>query len=613
MTGGLRRYLAWRLAVFFPLGVAVVGTVTALLLGEVEQLFSRAFLPTLVLGLVVAAGTGAGLGWAIAGRVTRPVQELVDGARRLAAGEFDRRVHVEGPDELVTLARAFNEMAARLRATVDELDAERERLATVLGTMTSGVLFIERDGRLRLANPAARRMLDLPPHAEGLDYVSVTRSYPLVQAIETGLRTGRPVAEDVTLPADPGETPRHLRVAVVTVPTRGTAPPASPRRRPPGALDPVDVAGGRAGANAESRTDATPAALAGTQGVVVVLHDVTDIRRLEQIRRDFVANVSHELRTPVAAIQGFAETLLEGAIHDDPATAEHFARVIHREAERMARLVQDLLDLARLESPEPGLRREPLDLRESARAAAQQWRPRLEAAGLDLVLELPPEPVPVFADPHRLDQVWTNLLDNARQHTPSGGTVTVVVRREEAARPGPAAGPGTRGARAAGGAGDGAAPRTAAGSLLQAEEAGPDQAGTAPPAGGPRAAWAVGEVRDTGHGIPPEALPRIFERFYRVDRGRSRAAGGTGLGLAIVKHVVEAHGGTVEAESELGRGTTVRFRLPLRGPGEGPDDAQRPGGERAGRPAAGGARGGERSGEPGAGEVRYGEQQPGGP
>ncbi|HEY8552018.1 MAG TPA: ATP-binding protein, partial [Thermaerobacter sp.] len=525
--------------------------------------------------------TGAGLGWAIAGRVTRPVQELVEGARRLAAGEFDRRVHVEGPDELVTLARAFNEMAARLRATVDELDAERERLATVLGTMTSGVLFIERDGRLRLANPAARRMLDLPPHAEGRDYVSVTRFYPLVQAIETGLRTGRTVAEDVTLPADPGESPRHLRVTVVTVPARGAPPPAPQRRHPAAALDPVDVAGGGGGASGEDRTDAAAhGAMPGAQGVVVVLHDVTDLRRLEQIRRDFVANVSHELRTPVAAIQGFAETLLEGAIHDDPDTAEHFARVIHREAERMARLVQDLLDLARLESPEPGLRREPLDLRESARAAVHRWRPRLEAAGLDLVLELPPEPVPVFADPHRLDQVWTNLLDNARQHTPSGGTVTVVVRREEPARPAAAGAPG---ARAAGAAAGGTAPGEAAGSFPRAGGAAAEEAGVVPEAAGPRVAWAVGEVRDTGHGIPPEALPRIFERFYRVDRGRSRAAGGTGLGLAIVKHVVEAHGGTVEADSELGRGTTVRFRLPLAraaeepsGEGEGQSGEERP-------------------------------------
>ena len=591
MAGGLRRFLAWRLAVLFPVGVAVVGTVTALLLGELPQLFSRAFVPTLVLGLLVAALIGAGLGWATAERVTRPVRELVAGARQLAAGDFRRRVQVDGPDELVTLARAFNEMAARLRTSVEELEAERERLATVLAAMTSGVLFVGRDGRVRLANPAARRMLDLPPRAEGRDYVSVTRFYPLVQAIETGLRTGETVEDEVVLPADPGASPRHLRVTVVPVPAAaaGAGQPAAGAGRPaagagpaggapgagaaPGAASPATTgawgaggpgpgggplpgggtgrearggdapatggpaarpvtgdpppagdkppAGGMPGARGTAPAGG-PSPVAGTatsrpraehQGVVVVLHDVTDIRRLEQVRRDFVANVSHELRTPVAAIQGFAETLLGGALQDDPAAAEHFARVIHREAERMGRLVQDLLDLARLESAEPGLRCESLDLRESARSVAQRWRPRLQAAGLDLVLELPPEPVPVWADAQRLEQVWTNLLENARQHTPEGGTVTVAVDR---------------------------------------------QAGSSGTGG-----WAVGEVRDTGHGIPPEALPRIFERFYRVDRGRSRSAGGTGLGLAIVKHVVEAHGGTVEAESAVGRGTTVRFRLPL--------------------------------------------------
>ncbi|QIA27500.1 cell wall metabolism sensor histidine kinase WalK [Thermaerobacter sp. PB12/4term] len=499
MAGGLRRYLAWRLAVYFPLGVAVVGTVTALLLGELPQLFSRDFLPTLILGLLVAALTGAGLGWAMAERVTRPVRELVAGARQLAAGEFERRVHVDGPDELVTLARAFNEMAARLQVTLRELRTEQARLATVVGAMTSGVLFIDGDGRLRLANPAARRLLDIPEQALGRDYISVTRHYGLARVIEEGLVGGQVVEHDVTIPPDPGAAPRHVRVTVVPLGTDagGATVPGG-----------VDVPG-----EAGSKFAGRGAMAAGGKGggLVVVLHDISEIRRLEQIRRDFVANVSHELRTPVAAIQGFAETLLEGVIREDPATAERFAQVIHREAERMARLVQDLLDLARLESPEPGLQRERFDLRDSAAQAAERFRPRLEATGLRLEVQLSPEPVPVWADRHRLDQVWTNLLENARQYTPAGGTVTVAVGRE----------------------------------------------------GQGHQAMAVGEVRDTGRGIPPDVLPRIFERFYRVDPGRSRAAGGTGLGLAIVKHIIEAHGGAVGAESQLGAGTVIRFRIPL--------------------------------------------------
>lgn len=483
MAGGLRRQLAWRLAILFPVGVFITGAVTALLLGDVRQLFSQELAAVLVVGLLTAAALGALVGMATAARVTRPVAEIIRGARRLAAGEFDRRVHVEGPDELVSLARAFNEMAGRLQATLRELRAEQERLATVVGAMTSGVLLIDAGGRLRLANPAARRLLDLPEQAVGMDYVSITRHYGLARAIEEGLAAGRPLERDVTLPGGSDTGPRSVRVTVV--PLSG----------------PAQARAVRAGAGVDDASG----------GVVVVLHDITEIRRLEQIRRDFVANVSHELRTPVAAIQGFAETLREGVIREDPEAAEHFADVIHREAERMARLVQDLLDLARLESPEPDLRRERLDLRESAAQAAERLRSRLTEAGLRLELRLAGQPVMVDADRHRLDQVWTNLLENARQHTPAGGTVTVTVSVE---------------------AGDGPA-------------------------------RAVGEVRDTGRGIPREALPRIFERFYRVDPGRSRSAGGTGLGLAIVKHIVEAHGGSVEAESELGAGTAIRFRLPL--------------------------------------------------
>ncbi|ADU51759.1 multi-sensor signal transduction histidine kinase [Thermaerobacter marianensis DSM 12885] len=527
MTGGLRRFLAWRLAFLFPLGVCVTGAVTALLLGELPQLFSRPFVPTLVLGLVIAAVLGGLVGWMTAARVTRPVGELIRGARRLAAGEFDRRVHVDGPDELVMLARAFNEMAGRLQATLRELRAEQARLATVVGAMTSGVLFIDGDGRLRLANPAARRLLDITEQALGRDYISVTRHYGLARAIEEGLAGGRVVERDVTIPPDPGAAPRHVRVTVVPLDAdaRGAmAPGGGPgpgtghgdAAAAPAGLGPEPARARHQGgapreAGPRSAGGGVTAAEGKRGGVVVVLHDITEIRRLEQIRRDFVANVSHELRTPVAAIQGFAETLLEGVIREDPATAEHFAQVIHREAERMARLVQDLLDLARLESPEPGLQRERFDLRDSAAQAAERFRPRLEAAGLRLEVESPPEPVPVWADRHRLDQVWTNLLENARQYTPAGGTVTVAVRRD----------------------------------------------------GTGRKARAVGEVRDTGRGIPPDALPRIFERFYRVDPGRSRASGGTGLGLAIVKHIIEAHGGAVEAESELGAGTVIRFRIPL--------------------------------------------------
>jgi signal transduction histidine kinase len=236
-------------------------------------------------------------------------------------------------------------------------------------------------------------------------------------------------------------------------------------------------------------------------GTLLVLSDVTDLRRLETIRRDFVANVQHELKTPLTAIAGYAETLAAESLD---AQATGFAQTIVDNARRMQRLVDDLLDLSRIESgawePEP----RPVDVEAVAREA---WRPFAErAAGRDIAFETATSSSSVSSDPEALRQIFTNLFDNALRHTPRGGRIRVAAQR-----------------------------------------AGDDT---------------IVRVSDTGSGIPADHLPRIFERFYRVDPGRSRQEGGTGLGLAIVKHLVEAHAGRVEAESELGRGTTILLYFP---------------------------------------------------
>jgi len=236
-------------------------------------------------------------------------------------------------------------------------------------------------------------------------------------------------------------------------------------------------------------------------GTLLVFSDVTDLRRLETVRRDFVANVSHELKTPLTAIAGYAETLAAEALDSQ---AVGFAQTIVDNARRMQRLVDDLLDLSRIESG--GWQPEPRSIGVDA-AAREAWRPFADrAAGQKVELDIAADSASVNSDPEALRQIFTNLFDNALRHTPSGGRIRLATER----------------------------------------------------AGG----VTIVRVSDTGSGIPAEHLPRIFERFYRVDPGRSRQEGGTGLGLAIVKHLVEAHGGRVEADSELGRGTTIRLYFP---------------------------------------------------
>ena len=251
------------------------------------------------------------------------------------------------------------------------------------------------------------------------------------------------------------------------------------------------------------RATATPIGAAERAAVLLVLHDLTEVEQLNRVRQDFVANVSHELRTPLTSLRGYAETLLDGGL-DDVEHREGFVRTIRDQATRLSALVEDLLSLAELESRGAGLRTEVFDLREVVARQVESFRPRADAAGLALELE-PGGPVQVTADRVRIEQAVANLLDNATKYTEHGG-VTVSV------------------------------------------------------AGADAHAWC--RVRDTGPGIPSEDLPRIFERFYRVDKARSREKGGTGLGLSIVKHVVALHGGRVLVESEPGRGSTFGFEIP---------------------------------------------------
>jgi signal transduction histidine kinase len=383
--------------------------------------------------------------------IAKPVTELRDVAQALAAGDLSRRPALAAPGEIGDLAVAIHRMAEQLDSRLRALETDELLLGATIESLSEGVIVIAHSRKVVRANHAARRLLALPD--------------PL------------PFASDL-LPRD-----RPLREAL------------------------ADALAGRATDEMEltvgGRVLLARASSLGPAGAMLAFRDVTAARRLEATRRDFVANVSHELKTPLTVIGGFAETLRDDEL--DPEHRRRFAAAIENSAQRMQRVVDDLLDLSRIESG--GWKPSPvrLDLAAVIGDALLPCQPSAERKGLVLDVELPPDLTTIHADPTALRQILGNLVDNAIRYT-TDGRITAF----------------------------------------------------AEPA--PDGVW-IG-VRDTGIGIAPEHLPRIFERFYRVDAARSREAGGTGLGLAIVKHLTEAHGGRVRAESAPGRGTTIAAYFP---------------------------------------------------
>ncbi len=343
---------------------------------------------------------------------------------------------------------------------LQQSDAQRVLLETVIASMGEGVLVVGGTGRVLLANPRLCELFSTPAALEGRSLLEAVRHAEVVEAIESAVAGGVAQVGDVTL--GPGSE-RTLRFSVAPFPSRDE-----------------------------------PA------GAVAVFRDVTEVRRIEAGRRDFVANASHELKTPLTAIRGFAERLADAELPD--ANAKHAVEAIVGNAKRLGALVEDLLELSRIESGSVPLRAEPIAAGELVQRLLRELDPRLRAGELDSEITIEGAGR-VFADRNALEQVLANLLDNAIKYTPAGGHVAVRVR----------------------------------------------------PA--PEARVRI-EVEDSGLGIPRKDLPRIFERFYRVDPSRSRALGGTGLGLAIVKHQVQAMGGQLGVESQLGDGSRFWIELP---------------------------------------------------
>lgn len=435
-------------AVRAPLGVARV----SVSIRSQEELVDRMQRDVLVAAL---GGTALALVMAVlfARSVARPIQELRDDARAIAGGDLARRPSLAAQGEVGELASAFYRLAEQLDARLRALEADDALLRALTESLNEGTVALDSAGHVMHVNEHARRLL--------------------------GVRDAVPFPSD-RLPRD-----RTLRYALSAA-LEGT---------PSDGLEFV----------LHDRTVALTARPLAGGGAVLAIFDLTRVRRLEAVRRDFVANVSHELKTPLTIVGGFAETLTDDSI--TPAQRQQFASSILTHARRMQRIVDDLLDLSRMESG--GWHPNPVDLHvgTAASEALGEIRTRAEARGLSFRIEVAADATTVYADPTALRQILVNLVENAVRHTSQGG-VTVFARRD--------------------------------GKSVH-----------------------VG-VRDTGIGIPGEHLPRIFERFYRVDPGRSREEGGTGLGLAIVRHMVEAHGGEVRAESTAGAGTTVIARFPDR-------------------------------------------------
>lgn len=404
----------------------------------------------LLSGTVLALAVAAALGYVLARTMVEPIEQLTAGARAMAAGNFGYRIQVNARDEIGELGSVFNLMAARLSRTLEDISNEKSKLEAILSNMADGVIAVDADGRVITVNETARLLLGGSPPEAVLPPEVLARVQNQRTVESRQLKLGEKSIRAVYAPF-----------------TRGSGEPA---------------------------------------GSVVVLQDTTEQVKLDEMRRDFVANVSHEFKTPLTTIKSYIETILDGEV-DGPETERKFLETVLAETDRLAKLVRELLELSRMDSGQVQWKKEPLDILDLARQTAERLAPQIKAKRLNLSLQGEGVP-PALGDSDGISRVLSNLLSNAIAFTPEGGSITVRVRPYDDGK------------------------------------------------------MVLTEVEDTGIGIPQECLPRMFERFYRVDKGRSRAMGGTGLGLAISKQIVEGHGGRIWIESVLGRGTKVSFVLP---------------------------------------------------
>jgi two-component system phosphate regulon sensor histidine kinase PhoR len=434
------------------------------LVTDIDHVLNQIYVSIIWAGLVVAL-CAAFLSLLISRRISLPVTRMKRIAQLFADGQLNIRVPTAGAAELDDLAKALNEMATQLQDRILTITRQRNELKAILASLAEGVLAVDSRGRIVSVNKAAARLLNIDPvHAQGRNVEELIRNVGLQQFVRDTLNSDRPTEDDVSFPEEGGQF-FHVHGASLADPQAERA------------------------------------------GAVVVLSDMTRIHRLENLRRDFVANVSHELKTPVTSIQGFVEALLDGGLAEAE-QSQRYLGIIAKHAERLNAIIDDLLSLSRLEEvgEQRALLFEKTPLRPVLEAALELSSVRAEQRRVKLALACD-ETAEAKINGPLLEQAIVNLVDNAIKYSDEGSTVEIVVQQ--------------------------------------------------------RGREILLSVADTGCGIPEEHLGRIFERFYVVDKGRSRKLGGTGLGLAIVKHIALVHGGQVTVESAPGKGTTFTLHLLL--------------------------------------------------
>jgi two-component system phosphate regulon sensor histidine kinase PhoR len=413
---------------------------------------------SIVIASIIAAATALALTLLLTGTILEPLLRITEAVRRFAAGNLEERVSPRPPGEMGELADAFNQMARRVEELVLTASQDHDRMLAALNSSADALVAINSNDVITFANTAAERLLmRRVQDMIGSPFAWVMSNAQVIDALRASREEERPRSLVVERPYR-----QYLQVII------------------------------------------TPIIDGGDWASLVVFHDISEVRRAEVMRRDFVANVSHELRTPLAALKSVIETLRTGAV-EDPELARDFLSRADFELDRLVQMVEELLQLSRIESGEVPLTLQPLEIREVLATAVDRMGPQAQKHGLKLRIKIQPLVPYVMVDRVLIERAIVNLIDNAVKFTPEGGSIVVSARSSDS--------------------------------------------------------MVTVEVRDNGEGIDPVDLPRVFERFYKADR--ARRAGGTGLGLAIVKHTIEAHGGTVKAESNPGKGSTFGFSIPI--------------------------------------------------
>ncbi|MDP3791867.1 MAG: ATP-binding protein [Candidatus Omnitrophota bacterium] len=420
---------------------------------KIQKIIAVALVLAIILTLI--------LGAIISIMISKPLSEMSDVAKQMAKGNFSKRIYKQSNDEIGALAEALNYMAEEVENKAGKISYEEAKLDAVISSMFEGVILTDKSGNIIMINPSLRKLFFIDSSAEGKRLIEVVRNNDIQDMVDRIMREKNALITEIAT-----NTPEEkiVRISGVPIIKNGTM-----------------------------------------EGIILVFHDITELKRLERVRQDFVANVSHELRTPLSNIKGYSETLLGGAIEDKP-HAMDFINIIYRESDRLAKLIDDLLDISRIESGKMKMVLLSIDSKIVVTKVLEILKKSAHDKSINITIDIPGNLPKVLADESRLTQAVLNLMDNAIKYTPKEGSIKIHGSQDNG--------------------------------------------------------FVKLDVSDTGIGIPEKDLPRIFERFYRVDKARSRELGGTGLGLSIVKHIIQAHGGEVWVKSAPGNGSIFSFTIP---------------------------------------------------